>query len=144
MPPWNAVKGFGEFRNDHGLTQEEISLIAEWVEGGAPEGDPQFLPPKPTVAAPKAPVARELAFSGSTVLKQRVEALGIRVEGVPASADLQVVAVRPDGSAEPLVWVRAINSADEGVYWYRSPVRLPVGTKIQLTPDRGAGALLIR
>ncbi|HXK04842.1 MAG TPA: cytochrome c, partial [Verrucomicrobiae bacterium] len=40
MPPWGAVKGFGEFKDDQGLTQEQIELIADWVEGGAPEGDP--------------------------------------------------------------------------------------------------------
>lgn len=33
MPPWGAVKGFGEFRDDMGLSQEEISRIADWVEG---------------------------------------------------------------------------------------------------------------
>src|SRR5205085_2541589 len=50
MPPWGAVKGFGEFRDDQGLTQEQIELINDWVEGGAPEGDPALLPkelPKP-------------------------------------------------------------------------------------------------
>src|SRR6187455_1133471 len=34
MPPWGAIKGFGEFRNDQGLTQEQIELITAWVEGG--------------------------------------------------------------------------------------------------------------
>src|ERR1700754_2318272 len=29
MPPWGAVKGFGEFRNDQSLTQEQIGLIAQ-------------------------------------------------------------------------------------------------------------------
>ena len=37
MPPWGAVKGFGDFRNDQGLTQEQISLITDWVEGGRPK-----------------------------------------------------------------------------------------------------------
>src|SRR5215467_2085531 len=27
MPPWGAVKGFGDFRNDEGLTGEQI----EWI-----------------------------------------------------------------------------------------------------------------
>src|SRR5437773_2329990 len=40
MPPWNAVKGFGQFKGDRGLAQEELSIIADWVEGGAPEGNP--------------------------------------------------------------------------------------------------------
>ena len=44
MPPWNAVKGFGEFRHDRGLSGAEIHLLADWVEGGAPEGDPNMLP----------------------------------------------------------------------------------------------------
>ena len=44
MPPWGAVKGFGDFQNDWGLTQEEITVIADWVEGGAPAGDPNLLP----------------------------------------------------------------------------------------------------
>ncbi len=26
MPPWKAVKGFGEFKNDRGLKQEENSF----------------------------------------------------------------------------------------------------------------------
>src|SRR3954451_4534955 len=47
MPPWGAVKGFGDFRDDPSLTQDEITRIAEWVEGGAPEGDPAYLPPVP-------------------------------------------------------------------------------------------------
>src|SRR5262249_11162467 len=34
MPPWGAVKGFGEFRNDQGLSPEELDLIANWVDGG--------------------------------------------------------------------------------------------------------------
>src|SRR5579864_3354954 len=47
MPPWQAVKGFGEFRDDRGLTQDDLDVIAEWVEGGAPEGDPQWTPAVP-------------------------------------------------------------------------------------------------
>src|SRR5262245_8807882 len=47
MPPWGAVKGFGEFRNDQGLTQEQIELITAWVEGGVPEGNAKDLPPTP-------------------------------------------------------------------------------------------------
>src|SRR5216683_417963 len=29
MPPWGAVKGFGDFRDDQGLTQEELHLISD-------------------------------------------------------------------------------------------------------------------
>src|SRR5215475_6649989 len=44
MPPWDAVKGIGEFREDPSLSLPEMDLIVGWVEGGAPEGNPDFLP----------------------------------------------------------------------------------------------------
>ena len=34
MPPWGGVKGFGQFRNDSSLSQEQIELITKWVDGG--------------------------------------------------------------------------------------------------------------
>src|SRR2546428_12686850 len=53
MPPWGAVKGFGHFRNDQGLTQEEIGLISDWVEGGMVKGNnPNALPSAPKFEPP--------------------------------------------------------------------------------------------
>lgn len=47
MPPWHAVRGYGEFRNAPAITQREIDLIVNWVEGGAPKGDDTDLPAGP-------------------------------------------------------------------------------------------------
>src|SRR5215216_5600155 len=47
MPPWHAVKGYGEFRNAPPITQREIDLIVNWVEGGAPKGEDKDLPEGP-------------------------------------------------------------------------------------------------
>ncbi len=47
MPPWHAVRGYGEFRNAPAITQREIDLIVNWVEGGAPKGDDKDLPDGP-------------------------------------------------------------------------------------------------
>src|SRR5436190_23890526 len=44
MPPWDAVKGVGDFRGDRSLSQAELDVVVNWVEGGAPEGDPAYLP----------------------------------------------------------------------------------------------------
>lgn len=44
MPPWPVVKGYGDFQNAPALTQREIDLIVNWVEGGAPGGKPEDLP----------------------------------------------------------------------------------------------------
>ncbi len=47
MPPWKAAPGFGQFRNDSSLSREEISLIAKWVDAGAPRGHLGDMPPAP-------------------------------------------------------------------------------------------------
>jgi hypothetical protein len=38
MPPWPAVRGFGQFSNDPSLTQAEIDMITSWTDGGMPKG----------------------------------------------------------------------------------------------------------
>jgi hypothetical protein len=48
MPPWHADRRFGEFRNDRGLTEGEISTIVAWVDAGSPMGSEADLPPAPT------------------------------------------------------------------------------------------------
>lgn len=44
MPPWHAVKGYGEFRNAPPLTQRDVDVLVNWIEGGAPKGDDKDLP----------------------------------------------------------------------------------------------------
>ena len=45
MPPWEAVKGFGKFRNEQALTLGQIDLIVDWIDGGAPEGEQEEISP---------------------------------------------------------------------------------------------------
>jgi hypothetical protein len=45
MPPWLADPRYGHFRNDPRLTEPEKSAIAQWVQAGAPEGDPKDAKP---------------------------------------------------------------------------------------------------
>jgi hypothetical protein len=47
MPPWRAVRGYGEFANAPAITQRDIDMIVNWVEGGAPKGDEKDLPAPP-------------------------------------------------------------------------------------------------
>src|SRR5678815_1311148 len=37
MPPWGAVKGFGDFRNDQGLTPEQLELCLLYTSDAADE-----------------------------------------------------------------------------------------------------------
>ena len=47
MPPWKPTPGYGEFLDEEhiNLTDAERSLIAKWVDGGAPSGDLKSAPP---------------------------------------------------------------------------------------------------
>ena len=47
MPPWLADPAYGHFSNDRSLTQKQIDTIISWVDAGAPEGNPNDLPPVP-------------------------------------------------------------------------------------------------
>jgi tetratricopeptide (TPR) repeat protein/mono/diheme cytochrome c family protein len=47
MPPWLPEPGTFKFADELRLSEEQISLIAKWVEGGAIEGDASDLPSKP-------------------------------------------------------------------------------------------------
>ena len=51
MPPWKPVAGYGDFVGVRGLSNEEIAMIARWVETGAAEGDPGDLPSRPVFEA---------------------------------------------------------------------------------------------
>ncbi len=147
MPPWNAVKGFGEFQDDHGLTQEDLEIIAEWVEGGAPEGNPLYLPPPPDFSPGEAEEhdqGQRLAVSGMKVMRHPVEAIGIEPNLVPATGVLQVVARRPDGAIEPLIWIAKVNSDYNKTYYFRRPLIFPAGTKIEISPRQGSIALLVK
>jgi hypothetical protein len=47
MPPWYLEKNVGiqRFKDDPSLSDAEIERIARWVDGGAPQGNPQDMPP---------------------------------------------------------------------------------------------------
>ncbi len=44
MPPWKPAPGFTRFLDEQRLSEHELSLLAVWIEGGKPEGDPADLP----------------------------------------------------------------------------------------------------
>jgi mono/diheme cytochrome c family protein len=137
MPPWGAVKGFGQFRDDQGLTQEQVELISSWVEGGAQRGNNRrMLPETPTKfelprGAPVRPpagslvAARDLTLDGAFVLD------GLLPEHVSATASMKITAVRPDGTVAPLVWLYRYDERFRHVFRLRAPITLPRGTIIR-------------
>ena len=47
MPPWKADPAFQTYQNERLLTQQEIDLIAQWVDQGVPEGKKRKRPEPP-------------------------------------------------------------------------------------------------
>src|SRR5579864_6883803 len=110
MPPWQAVKGFGAFKDDRGMTQEEMEYISDWVTGGAPEGNPKMLPKKSDPQQwrdPDSPAGSlEVDVAGGVKLGDSRQVLAVRPKGLAKGASVQVVAARPDGSFEAVVDLR--------------------------------------
>lgn len=50
MPPWKPDSRFSVFSNSKQLTKDELNLIVNWVQGGAPQGPLQNLPVPPEYA----------------------------------------------------------------------------------------------
>jgi hypothetical protein len=137
MPPWGAVKGFGEFRNDRGLTQEQVELVSGWIETGARRGNNARMRPElpatfePPPGAPARPPRGSLVVSHEQALAEDFIADGVVPDGVRRSASMKVMAVRPDGSVEPLVWLYEYDPRFRHAFLFRKPVMLPRGTIIR-------------
>lgn len=47
MPPWKPVPGHVEFRDERRLTADQIGMLRQWADEGAPLGNPKDVPPTP-------------------------------------------------------------------------------------------------
>ena len=153
MPPSQAVKGFGRFVDDYGLTQHEVDQIVAWVDGGTPKGDDKDLPPdrvrttnKETGdarakilsmrATEEIPAGAEhYRLESSVRISAAAEAIAIRPLLFPFAQSLEVTAYRPDGTADVLVWAQGDaherHYDSQPTYYFQEPVRLPKGTRVR-------------
>jgi hypothetical protein len=145
MPPFGAAKGFSDLKDDQSLMQEQLELISDWVEGGAPEGDPSLLPKNSALAAaePDAPEnGAELVIVGDTILRQQTTLTAVRPKTLREGSTVQVVAVRPDGGVTPIIWIYNFNPKFTQTYYFRKPVTFPAGTRI-VTSAADVGAITL-
>ncbi len=145
MPPWGAVKGFGQFRNDQALSQEQIELITKWVDGGIRRGNNASMLPKMPDFKPDAPFAASrdaLRVSGRFTLVRAMVLDGLLPERIPADQSMQVVAVMPSGHVEPLVWLHGYDARHSHPFLFRRPLHLPAGAVIQGVPSDAVIALI--
>jgi mono/diheme cytochrome c family protein len=145
MPPWGAIKGFGEFRNDQALTEEQIELIVDWIQNDAPRGNNRrALPAEPSFssAPPPASPAPVKTVRGATTLERPLVLEGVMPQQVAAQQSIRMTAALPDGSVEPLIWLHQYDARYTHPFLFRKPVRLPAGTVIRGVPDDAAIGLL--
>jgi len=144
MPPWGAIKGFGEFRNDQALTPEEMERIVSWADGGVPEGEPKDLPepPKSLDAETYRHGKGELSVSGAFALKSAFSLDGLWPEKVPEKGSFQITAQLPDGSIEPLLWLQDYKAQFGHPFLFKTPLSLPARTLIRGIPPGAKIALL--
>ena len=66
----------------------------------------------------------------------------MRVKDLKKGASVQIVASRPDGTFEPLLWIYQYNPAFARTYYYKQALALPAGTEIAMSPpDAGSVTL---
>jgi hypothetical protein len=157
MPPWGAVKGFGEFRNDQALTPEQLELLTSWSQGGSPEGEEKDLPSKDKLAEmmkesawsaegaeASAHASRQqhaLAVSGDFKLVKPLTVAGLVPKSVPEGS-FQIIAEYPNGEIEPLLWLDDYKEKFAHPFIFLKPLQLPAGTVISGIPPGATISLL--
>ena len=156
MPPWGAVKGFGDFRNDQALTPEQLELITSWSQGGSPEGEAKDLPAKEKLdemmkeslwyvnASPtdRHPVSGEIVANGDFKLIKPFTLDGLFPKSIPENGSFQIIAELPDGMVEPLLWLDGYKQQFAHAFLLLTPIELPAGTVITGIPPGSSVALL--
>ena len=144
MPPWGAIKGFGEFKNDQALTQEQIELIVDWIQNDAPRGNNRrALPAEPSFqAAATSRPAPVKAISGATTLDRPLVLDGLLPEKIASNQSIRVTAALPNGAVEPLIWLHQYDGRYPHPFMFRKSVRLPAGTIINGVPTDAVVRLL--
>jgi hypothetical protein len=138
MPPWGAIKGFGDFRNDEALTPEQIELFVDWIQNDAPRGNRQAVPPEPRFSAPTSYTqpSHVVPVSGSLTLQRPLLVDGLMPRKVASGHSTRITAVLPNGAVEPLLWLHAYDQRFSHPFLFRKSIPLPAGTVIRgVSPD---------
>jgi hypothetical protein len=89
----------------------------------------------PITSAPLPPAdALNRTVTFSQTIDEDLQALALAPDQVPPNITLQVEAVRPDGSREPMI--RLLTRPDwDRRYWFERPMALPRGTRVEVTAN---------
>ena len=133
MPPWGAVKGFGNLAPDYGLSQEDIMILAAWVIGGAPQGNPRLLPKLQGQVRSMTPPPLQEALIVQTrdILKNSICVAGVSPLADTPIDSARLIAKLPNGRIEPLVWLYHFDPKYRHSFTFRRPLNLPQGTVVE-------------
>jgi hypothetical protein len=100
-----------------------------WVK---PTRSPSFLtvtPPPVAVAANK----KNERVRGEITIKSAVSATALWPKLDPGARSVEVTAIRPDGTVEPMLWLNNYRVEWPTAYILKEPVALPAGTRLVMT-----------
>jgi hypothetical protein len=84
MPPWHIDRHVGEYEDDPSLSDLEVSTIADWVDAGAPRGNPADAPPDRQFAS-----ADVWVFGDEPDLVVTAPAVRVEAEGADTYPELE-------------------------------------------------------
>jgi len=80
------------------------------------------------------------ALTSAYLVTSPAEAFAIRPLAFPARS-IEAVAHRPDGTVEALLWAKNLRDDWQPTYYFRQPLTLPAGTRIEVTTHLDEGTL---
>lgn len=104
MPPWTPDPAYSTLRGERFLTPEQISLLAEWHEAGAPEGNPADNPGLPDfpegsqVGTPDVIVAMPGLYVHGGDMQEQYQVYVLET-GVEEETEIRAVEIRPENGA---------------------------------------------
>ena len=130
MPNWRAARGYGDFLDDPSLSPFEIALIAAWADGGAPKGDGVQKPaPDREFRDAIGPLPRRMTLPCGEAALPKGRLHGVRAR-LAKDESVGVALLLPDGRREIVAWIRDYDPRYQPMYWLRTPLRLPRGSKL--------------
>ena len=120
MPPWHIDRSIGEYDPDPSLSDDQIALVAKWVDSGAPEGNAADAPP-----ALKFSAATEWTYGEPDLIVRMGKGFKIPATGPDFIPD---EVVDPHLTEDRYVkWVQIIPDSLKGVHHAHVFVQFPEG-----------------
>ena len=97
-----------------------------------PTPSPSFLTVTPAPVAVAATKTNE-RVRGEITIKSAASATALWPKLGPGAKSLEVTAIRPDGTVEPMLWLNNYRAEWPTAYILKEPVTLPAGTRLVMT-----------